>query len=255
MLNGKVVVVTGGAGLLGRAFCLEIVNNGGVAIVADIQVADAEALSAELNALVPGSSSAVCIDITDEKSVRSVISAVVERFGRVDAVVNNAYPRNKNWGARLSETTYDNFCENISMHLGGYFQVMKLFSEHFALNGGGKVINMASIYGVMMPRNSIYAGTQMSMSVEYAAIKSSILHLTKFFAHHFRGQCVTVNCISPGGILDRQPESFLRNYREHCNSKGMLDPADVTGTLCYLLSSAADCVTGQNIIVDDGFSL
>lgn len=255
MLNGRVILVTGGAGLLGRAFCSEVVKNGGVAVIADIQLAEAERLSASLNDVAAGCSLAVRIDITDEQSVRSAIAATAERFGRIDAVVNNAYPRNKTWGAPLSETTYANFCENISMHLGGYFQVMKIFSEYFSKNGGGKVVNMASIYGVMMPRNSIYAGTQMSMSVEYAAIKSSIVHLTKFFAHHFRGQGVTVNCISPGGILDGQPESFLQSYREFCNSKGMLNPIDVTGTLSYLLSPAADCVTGQNIVVDDGFSL
>ena len=95
----------------------------------------------------------------------------------------------------------------------------------------------------------------MTIPPEYAVIKSSLLHLTEFMAKSFKGMNIRVNTISPGGILDKQPEVFLDAYRDRCLSKGMLDSADLRGTLVYLLSSMSQYVNGQNIIVDDGFVL
>ena len=95
----------------------------------------------------------------------------------------------------------------------------------------------------------------MTMPVEYAAIKSSIIQMTRYFAQYFKGTGIRINSLSPGGIKDRQPEAFLQAYAAHCSSKGMLDPGDVIGALLFLLSDASKYMTGQNIIVDDGFSL
>jgi len=95
----------------------------------------------------------------------------------------------------------------------------------------------------------------MTMPVEYACIKSAIIHLTKYMAKYFKGWNVRVNCISPGGILSGHPEQFLRNYNKHCLTKGMLDTEDVVGTLIFLLSDMSKYINGQNIVVDDGFCL
>jgi len=93
------------------------------------------------------------------------------------------------------------------------------------------------------------------MPVEYAAIKSGMLHLTKYMAKYFKGKNIRVNAISPGGILDSQPREFLSEYNQQCSTKGMLDPKDLNGALIYLLSDMSKYVNGQNIIVDDGFAL
>ena len=93
------------------------------------------------------------------------------------------------------------------------------------------------------------------MPVEYSAIKSGVLHLTRYFAQYLKGTQIRVNAISPGGIKDGQPESFLRAYASFCATKGMLDPSDLTGSLTFLLSDMSQYITGQNIVVDDGFSL
>jgi NAD(P)-dependent dehydrogenase (short-subunit alcohol dehydrogenase family) len=143
----------------------------------------------------------------------------------------------------------------VGVHLGGYFLMSQQFGSYFKNQGHGNIINMASIYGVIAPRFEIYDDTSMTMPVEYAAIKSSIIHLTKYLAKHYKGCNVRVNCISPGGILDKQPEPFLAKYGEYALSKGMLDPNDISGTLLYLLSDLSSFVNGQNIVVDDGWSL
>ena len=97
--------------------------------------------------------------------------------------------------------------------------------------------------------------TPMTISVEYIAIKSGFINLTKYMAKYFKSMNIKVNALSPGGILNSQPEAFLKKYKEKCLNKGMLDKSDLKVTLVYLLSDMSKYVNGQNIIVDDGFSL
>lgn len=255
MLNNKIVVVTGGAGFLGRAFVRAIAEQNGIAVVADIDAEASKRVAQEIAETYPGRAVAAELDITDQTSVRALIDKLKDQYGRIDAVVNNAYPRNRNYGRKLEEVTYADFCENTSLHLGGYFLVAQQFALFFRTQGSGNIVNMSSIYGSMAPRFEVYAGTPMTMPVEYAAIKSAVEHMTRYFAQYFKGDHIRVNCLSPGGILDKQPKAFLQAYNAHCNVKGMLDPVDITGALLFLLSDASKYMTGQNMVVDDGFTL
>lgn len=255
LLDDKVVVITGGAGLLGRSFCHAVAAQGGVAIVADVNLPAAEEVAAAITAEYSGRAEAAQLDITDKASLDDLIEMLDGKYGRIDAVVNNAYPRNSNYGRQFEDIEYADFCENLNLHLGGYFLVAQRFSRYFAAHGGGNIVNMASVYGVIAPRFDIYKGTAMTNPVEYAAIKSGILHISRYLAQYLKGKGIRVNCLSPGGILDRQPESFLQAYQAYCNEKGMLDPQDVSNSLVFLLSDASRYITGQNLIVDDGFTL
>ena len=254
-VKGKVIVVTGGAGLFGRTFVEGIAAAGGTAIAADINLQAAQETASALSPNSSGRIEAAQLDITSEESIRSLITDLRERHGHIDAVVNNAYPRNRNYGRKLEDVSYADFCENLNLHLGGYFLVTQQFCKIFREQGGGNVINMSSIYGFMTPRFEVYDGTAMTMPVEYSAIKAGVVQLTRYFAQYFKGSGIRVNCISPGGILDKQPESFLAAYNSHCASKGMLLPQDVLGALLFLLSDESRFMTGQNIVVDDGYSL
>ena len=255
MLAGKVVVVTGGAGLLGRRFALAIAEQGGVAIVADRDLDAAEQVTKAAPRGLAERVEAWPLDITNKSSVTDLIAGLVERHGRIDAVVNSAYPRNKNYGRKLEDVAYEDFCDNLAVHLGGYFLVAQQFGLFFRRQGGGNIVNMASIYGTMVPRLDIYAGTAMTMPVEYAAIKSAVIQLTRYFAQYFKSDGVRVNSLSPGGIFDNQAPSFVSAYAAHAGSKGMLSADDISGALVFLLSDESRFVTGQNLIVDDGFSL
>lgn len=250
-----VVVVTGGAGLLGREFCHAIARAGGMPVIADYDLAAAEAIATQIVAETGASAVAAPLDITDDASVRSLIDEIHRQHGRIAAVVNNAYPRNAHYGRKLEQVTYTDFCANMGMHVGGYFLVAQQFALYFRQYGGGQIINLASIYGVIAPRFEVYADTPMTMPVEYAAIKSAVIHLTRYFAQYFKHDGIRVNCISPGGILNGQPDAFLQRYAQHCGNKGMLEPTDISSVLTFLLSDAATSLTGQNLIVDDGFSL
>jgi NAD(P)-dependent dehydrogenase (short-subunit alcohol dehydrogenase family) len=255
-LDKKVIVVTGGAGLIGREFVRAITMAGGTALIAELDDKAASLAKDAVEKEVPGADvHIVLMDITSKESVVSAIQAISVKFGRIDALVNNAYPRNSNYGRKLEDVEYADFCSNVGMHLGGYFLVSQQFLEYFKKQGSGNIVNMSSIYGVMAPRFEIYEDTSMTMPVEYAAIKSAIIHLSRYFAKYYKGNNIRVNCISPGGVFNNQPREFVDKYNSYSMSKGMLNNSDLSGTLLYLLSDLSQYVTGQNIIVDDGWSL
>jgi NAD(P)-dependent dehydrogenase (short-subunit alcohol dehydrogenase family) len=255
-LENKVVVVTGGGGLIGREFVRAIAAAGGTAIIAELDESAADSAMDQVQKEVKNAKiDAVQLNITSKSSVVAAIEAISSKHGRIDALVNNAYPRNKNYGRKVEDVEYNDFCENVNMHLGGYFLASQQFLEFFRRQGHGNIVSMSSIYGVMAPRFEIYGNTPMTMPVEYAVIKSGIQHLTKYFAKYYKGNNIRLNCISPGGVFNNQPQEFVAKYNSFAMSKGMIDNSDLSGTLLYLLSDLSKYVNGQNIIVDDGWSL
>lgn len=256
MLKNKVVVITGGAGLIGKEFVKAVIENGGIAIIADINeeigLRVKNDLSQELNSK---NIDFVKLDITSKESLNECIQYLDKKYQRIDALVNNAYPKNKNYGKDFFELEYTDFVENTGLNLGGYFTASQQFAKYFKKQNHGNIVNISSIYGVVAPKFEIYDGTNMSMPVEYAAIKSGLIHLTKYMAKYFKGMNIKVNTLSSGGILNNQPKEFLEKYNSYGTSKGMLDAEDLQGTLIYLLSDMSKYVNGQNIIVDDGWSL
>ncbi len=256
MLKNKVIIIAGGAGLIGQEFVKTIIKQEGIAIIADINEEVGFRVKEKLNHEFHSSCiDFIHLDITSKASITTMIDILQDRYGRIDSLVNNAYPRNKNYGRHFFDVDYTDFCENMNQNLGGVFLTSQQLSLFFQKQGYGNIVNIASIYGVIAPKFEVYENTPMTTPVEYAAIKSSIIHLTKYMAKYFKGMNIRINTLSPGGIIDNQPRLFQDAYRKQCINKGMLDKSDICGTLVYLLSDMSACVNGQNIIVDDGFTL
>lgn len=256
LLTNKIILVTGGSGLLGAEFIHAIASSGALAIIADVNKDAGLTLKEKINShALSGKADYIHLDITNKQSIIHAIESIASQYGKIDALVNNAYPRNKQYGRSLMDVEYSDFCDNMNLNLGGYFLTSQQFASYFLQQGYGNIINIASIYGVVAPKFEIYNHTQMTMPVEYAVIKSGLIHLTKYFAKFFKGQNIRVNALSPGGILDAQPIEFVAAYKEACLNKGMLEKTDLVGSLLYLLSDLSQCVNGQNLIVDDGFTL
>jgi NAD(P)-dependent dehydrogenase (short-subunit alcohol dehydrogenase family) len=195
-------------------------------------------------------------DITNIKDIQDLINTTLNKFKKIDALVNNAYPRNKNYGRIFEEVSYEDFCENVNMHLGGYFLITQQVAKVMMKQNYGNIVNMASIYGFSAPKFEIYGGTDITMPVEYAAIKGAIINLTKYLASCLGKYNIRVNSISPGGVFNNQPESFVKKYSEKVVfGKRMANTDDLIGVLLFLLSSASKYITGQNIVVDGGFTL
>jgi NAD(P)-dependent dehydrogenase (short-subunit alcohol dehydrogenase family) len=242
-LQDQVVVVTGGLGLVGRALVAGIAEAGGYPVSADLQ---------KNGNLVHDH---VIMDITCKESIARAIEEVASRHGRIDAVINSAYPRNSNYGRSFFDVEYLDFCENLNLHLGGYFLTSQQFASFFKQQGHGHIILISSIYGMVAPKFEIYHGTSITMPVEYAAIKAGVGHLARYMAKFLKGTGVRVNVLSPGGIEDGQDERFVSQYNEHTLGRGMLSPQDLVGPLVFLLSQSASMLNGHNLVVDDGFTL
>lgn len=255
-LNNKIVVITGGSGLLGSKFCESVFLNGGIPINADIDEEKSFDLVKHLNKKHSTDIfDAKKLDINSENSIEDLICYLQNKYNRIDALVNNAYPRNSSYGNIFFDVKYEDFLENINLNIGGFFLTSKIFAKFFIDQDFGNIINISSIYGVVPPKFKIYQDTDMTMPVEYSIIKSSMIHFTKYLASYLSGKNIRVNAISPGGILDNQDPLFISAYNNECLSKGLLDPEDICNTLIFLINDASSYINGQNIIVDDGFSL
>lgn len=245
--ENKVAVVTGGAGLLGREIAQGLKEFGAEVYIADIDEAKVTPLLNEKTKFLP-------FDITSEESINRAFSNLLNEKGRVDIVVNSAYPRTGDWGAKFEDIKFDSWKENLNNHLGGHFICCRTAAEQMKKQGGGSIINLASIYGVTAPDFSIYEGTPMTMPAAYASIKSGLIALTRYIAAYYGRHNVRANAVSPGGIFDGQPESFVERYSQKTPLGRMGRPDEIVGAVIYLASNAASYVTGENIMVDGGWT-
>lgn len=244
----KVALVTGGLGVLGKEIVRGLNDFGASVCVADINGHQMQCFKnlAFVN-FQP-------LDITSEDSIRQTLEAVIKQFKKVDILVNCAYPRTDDWGARCEDVSFDSWKLNVNSHLGGYFLCCQKVAEQMKLQGGGSIINFASIYGVVAPDFSIYEGSMMTMPVAYSAIKGGIIALSKYLATYYAKDNIRVNCVSPGGVFDKQPDSFVERYEAKTPLGRMGSPKDIVGAVLYLASDASLYVTGHNLIVDGGWT-
>lgn len=253
MLKGEKILIIGAGGLLGLSLVEQLIEKGASVIAADLQVASLEKKLSHVN-MVASNASLNCIELNllDELSVKTFFS----ENDNISGVVNCAYPRNSEYGSHFFDVSMSSFNENISMNLGSAFLLMQECAQYFKLHLKPlSIVNISSIYGVLPPKFDIYDNTPMTMPVEYAAIKSALIHLSKYVVKYVNDSRFRVNLVSPGGILDSQPDEFLDSYKRKTLGKGMLDVEDVIGSIIFLLSRSASYVNGQNIVVDDGFTL
>ena len=241
-LTNKVIVVTGSNGLLGKEIINVLKNQRANPIGADIRFDEL-------------CENDFVMDITNEASVKSVVDKIVDRFGRIDGWINNAYPRTADWGSKVEDVAYDSWRKNVDMHLNGYFLCSRIALEQMKRQEGGSLINMSSIYGHMAPDFTVYEGTDMTMPVAYSAIKGAITNLTRYLAAYYGPFQVRVNSISPGGVFANQPASFVKNYCNKVPLRRMTNSQDIAAAVCFLLASESAYITGQNLVVDGGWSV
>lgn len=250
-LDGDVALVTGGAGLVGTAVVDGLVEQGATVVVADRPESDGERVADRL-----GTASFRPVDVTDEDEVVGLVSTVLDSHGRIDALVNCAYPRNENYGRQYESVTYGDWCENVRAHLGGYYLTSKAVGEAMRDQpAGGSIVNLGSIYGRQAPDFTLYEGLSMTSPVEYAAIKGGVLNLTRYLSSYLGPDGVRANVVSPGGVFDDHDETFVERYEERTVLGRMATPADVAGAVCYLVSDAASYVTGHDLVVDGGWTV
>ena len=241
-IKNKVIVITGGNGLLGSKIVELIKSNDGIVYSLDIVHSK-------------NNDNCLIVDINDENTISIAIEKIFKKHNKIDAWINNAYPRTSDWGNKIEDVSIQSWSENVHMHLNGYFLCSKLILEKMKTQKFGTLINMASIYGIVAPDFSIYEGTQMTMPVAYSAIKGGLISLTKYLASYYGKYNIRVNALSPGGIYDNQNDHFVKRYNERVPLRRMGKSDDISGVLYFLLTDESSYITGHNLVVDGGWSI
>lgn len=242
ILENKVILVTGGSGLIGKEIVADIRRKGGIALNADINV------DTDWNACT------LHTDVTDEKSIQDTVKAVYDKFGRIDGVVNSAYPRTKDWGAFFENIPYESWRKNVDMQLNSCFLFCQQALRYMASREQGAIVNIASIYGVVGNDFTLYEAYGGTSPAAYSAIKGGIINFTRYLASYYGKQHIRVNCVSPGGIFDNQHPSFVERYNAKVPMRRMGNPDDIAPAVSFLLSEEAKYITGQNLVVDGGWT-
>jgi NAD(P)-dependent dehydrogenase (short-subunit alcohol dehydrogenase family) len=258
-LDGRVALVTGGAGILGRRFVEGLAHAGAQVAVVDA-LGDA---AAEVARHVGSAAQAFECDITDPVSVRRCVGEVVARFGTIDILHNNA--ATKTADPRAFFTAFEDYSistwrEVMGVNIDGMFLMAQAVGSHMIDSGrGGSVIQTSSIYGLVGPDPRIYEGSDylggpINTPAVYAASKAAVVGLTKWLATHWAPRGIRVNCIVPGGVSSGQNSTFSERYCARVPMGRMGRDDEIVPALIYLASDASSYVTGQVLAIDGGWT-
>lgn len=260
-LSGRVAVVTGAGGLLGKEHCAALSAVGAAIVALDSD----ESRSAGAIAGLPTETMAVVADVTDPISLRDALTQAIARFDRIDVLVNNAAIDDKVEGrsgatpAGAFETyPLESWRRMIDVNVTGVFLVSQIFGAPMARRGVGSIVNIASTYGLVAPDQSLYRrpdGSQaLYKSPAYPTSKGAVISFTRYLAAYWGSAGVRVNSLSPGGVENGQERSFVERYSMRTPLGRMARPADYRGALCFLASDASAYMTGANLVVDGGWT-
>jgi NAD(P)-dependent dehydrogenase (short-subunit alcohol dehydrogenase family) len=242
ILKDKIIIITGGSGLIGREIVADIQRKGGIAINADINVE---------TDLTKGT---VHLDISDDLSVRDMVALVFDKYGVIDGLVNSAYPRTSDWGTALEDINIDSWRKNVDMQMNSCFMICQSVLKIMEKQSYGSIVNIASIYGVVGNDFTVYEGYNGTSPAAYSAIKGGIINFSRYLASYFGKYGIRINCVSPGGIKDRQHPSFIERYEYKSPLKRMGRPEEIAPAISFLLSDDASFITGHNLMVDGGWT-
>lgn len=257
-LDGKVALVTGGGGILGQRFSLGLSEAGANVVVVDVNLDAAKTVAESL----PTSSLAVQCDVANPESVKACIDEVVNYFGHIDVLLNNAATKTgdvRAFFAPFEEYSIDVWREVMSVNIDGMFLMAQAVGKQMLQQGCGSIIQTASIYGESGPDNRIYEGSEylggpINTPAVYSASKAAVIGLTKWLATHWAENSIRTNCLVPGGVSSGQNSIFSEKYSQRVPLRRMASADEMVPMILYLASDASSYVTGQVMNVDGGLS-
>lgn len=261
-LSGRIAVVTGGAGILGSHFCAGLAEHGADIAVVDLHEEAADALAASLIERYGVSAIGVGCDVSNSAAVEAMAIRVEETLGPIDVLHNNAASKSENLEAFFaSSENYDleEWRKVMAVNLDGMFLVARTVGKRMMERGSGSIVQTASIYGLVGPDKRIYEGShylgrEINTPAVYAVSKGGVVAFTRYLASMWAEHGIRVNTLTPGGVQSGQNETFKSKYSARVPLGRMAQPHEMVGALVYLASDASSYVTGQNIIVDGGWT-
>lgn len=249
-LKNKIIVVSGGAGNYGKCIVEGLGEADGTVIIASRNLKHAEQVAQNFRAQHLNVN-ALPVDQGDHDSVIQLKEAILQKFGKLDVFINNAVSRPmKSYDASIAD-----FSESMRVNATGSMDILREMAGLIVSNGGGSIVNIGSMMGMFGPDLSNYEGTDMGTPPpDYFFHNAGLLNLTRYMAQVLAGKNVRVNCISPGGLFNNQPEAFLNNYCKKVPLKRMANRDDIKGLVVLLSSEAGAYINGENILMDGGLN-
>ncbi len=253
-LDGKTVIITGGCGLIGRAFAEACAQFGANVVVADIAAANPEengkALAVRHNRPMSGFS----VDVAKKSSVEALKKHALDTYGRIDGLIISHQNKTNNFFQRFEEYTEENWDAVVETNLKGTFLVCQVIGSHMAEQGSGSIVNIPSTYSVVAPNQNLYTGTKMGCPAAYSASKGGIDALSQYLSTYWAAKGVRVNQITPHGVWNNHEEQFEKNFANFSPLRRMSYNHEVANAAVYLLSDASTYVTGHNMLVEGGWT-
>jgi len=265
-LAGRVAVVTGGVGLLGAEFCRTLAEGGAAVAVVDLNTSASQHIA---NTLTKNGHHAVSItaDITSPDSVKAMVEKTVSRFGRLDILVNSAAldpkfdPDAIQKGiapGAFEDYPLEQWNAAMNVNLTGTFLVTQACVKQMLAQGKkGSIINICSTYGLNGPDQGIYIkdGERVAYKpVYYTVTKAGVMGFTKYLAAYYAGTEIRVNALTPGGVFNHHEDYFVKNYSAKTILGRMANKDEMNGALLFLASDASSYMTGNNLVVDGGWT-
>lgn len=253
-LKERVALVTGGAGRYGRQICRALAEAEATVIVGSRNYEHCESFAGELRGESHCDAAALCLDVMADRSVEDAMTQIASRWGRIDILFNNAVSVQ---AAPARRHGTGDWAQAMESNATGLYRMIRAFGETMARQSSGSIVNIASIYGMVSPDFRIYEGSEpMTNPPSYGFAKAGMIQLTRYFAVYFASRGVRVNSISPGGLCSREmPPAFVAEYVKRTPLGRMAGPNDLKGAALFLASDASSYVTGQNLIVDGGYTV
>jgi NAD(P)-dependent dehydrogenase (short-subunit alcohol dehydrogenase family) len=264
LLDGRVVLVTGALGILGRRFCDGFAEHGADVAVVDLDGEACAAAAAEIAATFGVSAVGVGCDVAEEASVAAMAGSVVGALGRINILMNNAATKGKDvrrFFTAFEDYPLDVWREVMSVNIDGMFLVAKHVGRRMiSANSGGCIVQTSSIYGVVAPDERIYEGSEylggpINTPAVYSVSKAGVIGLSKYLAARWAKHGIRVNCLVPGGVGSGQNSTFSERYSARVPLGRMAQPNEIVAAALFLASDASSYVTGQSLVVDGGLSV
>lgn len=260
-LKNKTAIVTGALGLIGKNHCFALAEAGANVVACDLN----EEGCSEFVKSLPGDSIGIGVDITNSDSLKNLRDIVLNKYGKIDVLVNNAAINDmfENPLSALEQSMFENYPlemwkKSLEVNVTGMFLCSQVIGTEMAKVNSGSIINVASTYGMVAPDQSLYQNEKGEQtfykSPAYPATKGAVISFTKFLAAYWGNKGVRVNTLTPGGVENSQNEFFIKNYSKRTPLGRMAAPTDYKGAVVFLASDASAYMTGANLVVDGGWT-
>jgi NAD(P)-dependent dehydrogenase (short-subunit alcohol dehydrogenase family) len=252
--------------MLGRQHAAALASAGASIVLADISANQAQAAARELGREFPSRICGTRLDVSNENEIHALKDWILEQFGHLDILINNAANNPKMEDVadkdftRLENLPIHQWEADLAVGLTGAFLCSRVMGAEMARRGKGVILNVASDLAVIAPDQRIYKkvgtpdGEQPVKPVTYSVVKTALIGLTRYLATYWADSGVRVNSISPGGVFNNQPEEFVKQVSERIPLGRMAQPDEYRGAVLFLCSDASSYMTGANLVVDGGRS-